>query len=180
MTVLALKHYEDRIEIAADSGLFYGDSGMKENNVIKILHPQDDIHFAASGSLSELNLFELYSMTRKPEINTRHGILKYFGDFLKWKKDLTDKFDQENSYFFIFEETPYQICRVLDIQNIKVGEFKTLGFGMQEARCAMHLGRSPKEAVELCLELNCYTSGPIQCHTLFKDNYEGTKGFTPV
>lgn len=163
MTVLALKHYQDRIEIATDSGRFYGSSEPKENNCVKILHPQDDIHFASCGSEAEGNLFELYSMTRKPEINTRHGILKYFGDFLQWKKKLTDNFIQENDYFFIFEEIPYQIWRGLNIEEIKVEEFRTLGAGMQEAKCAMYLGKSPKEAVALCLELNCYTSGPVQC-----------------
>lgn len=165
MTVLALKHYEDRIEIATDSGIFYGDYE-KENNCIKILHPQDDIHFASCGPMSEGNLFELYSMTRKPEINNRHGILKYFGDFLQWKKKLTDNFKHEGDYFFIFGQKPYQIWRGLNIEDIEEGEFRTLGAGMQEAKCAMYLGKSPKEAVELCLELNCYVSGSVQCWSM--------------
>ena len=168
MTVLALKNYEDKIEIAADSGTFYGQDGAKENGSIKIVSPKENFHFAATGWVSEKNLFELFCLKNEPEANTRHAILRYFSDFIHWKKQFTDKLEQNCHYFIIYETLCYQIQGGFDIESIPTGSFRALGAGMQEAKCAMYLGRSPYEAVELCLKLNAWTSGEIQQLTITK------------
>lgn len=168
MTVLAIKHYKDRIEVATDSGTYWGGTGMKEDGKTKerrhckILSPKTYLHFMGTGFLSETHLFELFCTKHDPETNTRHGILRFFSEFIKWKKEFTDKLEQNNAYFLIYQKIPYLIDGGFDIQNIEVGEFKTLGAGMQEAKCALYLGKTPKEAVELTLKLNSWTSGKVQ------------------
>ena len=162
MTAIALWHYQDRIEIAADSGIFWGGHGMKEDTSVKIKSPRDDLWIAGTGFCSEINLFDLFCSSRHPEANSRHGVLRFFSEFIAWKKTFSEKTTQENTYFLVFKSTPYIIDQGFDVQEIKVSTFNSIGAGMQECKAAMYLGKTPKESVELAIRINTWVSGVVQ------------------
>ena len=166
VTVLACKNYKDRIEISADSGVFWGLSGHKENNLIKI-HEINSIIFASTGWVSESNLFNIFCATQKPAGIKEIEILNFFVVFREWQQNklkiiFESKEVIKNDYIFVFEYELYIVNSNLTIRRILVGEFDAIGAGMVEAKTALYLGKKPKEAVEVCLKLNCFTSGIIQ------------------
>jgi len=173
MTVLAVKNYKDRIEIATDSGGFYGNSGAKDENFQKLFEV-NNIIFCSTGSCSESNQFELFCQNRKPEGNKRLDILRFFVEFRKWiisefSKTFKDDKILENNYFFYYQEKLYHIWNNLDIYEIKEGEFDSNGAGFREAKTALYLNKSPREAVEVCIKINCWTAGKIQEKIIYKN-----------
>lgn len=173
MTVLVVKNYKNRIELCADSGVFYGYSGSKEENSTKIFQV-NNITFMSTGYVSEKNFLELFCSTRKPESNKVLDILRFFSDFRKWMiSEFNCCFEKDeiikNNYFFYFDGIIYRITSNLTIKEIKEGEFDSDGAGYREARTALYLGHSPKEAVRICIKLNCWTAGKVQEKTIYKN-----------
>ena len=176
MTVLAVKNYKDRIEIATDSGVFYGESGFKENNSIKIIEV-NKIIFSSTGFVSEKNFLELYCSTRTPESNKKLDILRFFSNFRKWQiSEFSVNFEKteiiKNNFFFYFNGKIYKITSNLTIEEIKEGEFDSGGAGYREAKTALYLGKTPREAVEVTLKVNAWTSGKVQEKIIYKNNKE--------
>lgn len=170
MTVLAVKNYKDRIELAADSGVFNG--WWKEENFIKIVEINNMI-FMSAGSVSEQNLLELFCVTRKPESNQKLDILRFFSEFRNWQiKEFSIKFEDgdiiKNEYFFYFDHKIFKIGHTFTISEILEGEFSSEGAGRQEAKTALYLGHSPKEAVDICVKLNVWTAGKTQEKVILK------------
>lgn len=169
MTVLAVKNYKDRIVFAADSCCFIKES--KRDNIDKIIQV-NDIVFMSSGTLSELNFFELFCSTRKPESSKRLDILRFFIDFRKWQiETLNVSFDEyiiNNTYIIYFDKKLYKVERDLLITEVKEGGYITGGYGHVEARTAMYLGHSPKEAIEVCVKLNVWTAGETKELVIYK------------
>jgi len=167
MTVLAVKNYNDRIEIATDSGAF--NNYRKEENQQK-LYEVNNIVIAACGSRAISNLFYLFCSFNSPEGNEQLDILRFYNRFLK---DLKDNYNNnitniENNYFIYYDKKLYELWYNFDIKEIKVDEFSALGAGMQEAKTALYLGHSPKEAISITTKLNVLTAGEIQEKIIYK------------
>ncbi len=169
MTVLAVRHYGDRIEIATDSGGFLGRSGVKNENTQK-LYEINDIVFCACGVAGESNLFELFCSSKKPEGSRKLDIVRFFADFNKWlKAEFNKTFNNDvlnNNYFLFFEKKLFHIWNNLDCYEIKEGDFESNGAGMVEAKIAMFLGQSPIEAVQTTIKFNSWTAGEVQQKTI--------------
>lgn len=172
MTVLAVKNYKDKIEIAADSGIFRG-FGRKEENLEKIIEI-NDIIFASTGLVSESIFLKLFASTRKPESNNKLDILRFFVEFKQWQKNTLDiSFNNKvlnNNYFFYFDGKIFHFEGDGYIREIKVNEFASDGAGFQEAKTALYLGHSPKEAVDICIKVNCWAAGETQVKIINKPN----------
>ncbi len=185
MTVLIAQNTKDKIILGADAGIFMGNHKFHCSNhrIQQKIASVNDIVFSSAGSYSEQINFALFCQTRKPERNDQLGIQRFFIDFGKWLKEQNIEVDGkvDNHYFLVFEKKLFHY-RNNAVQEILEDDFATDGAGFREAYMAMHLGKSVKEAIDLTVQMNVWTSGEAQVVEInktepnFKDkDYWGAK-----
>ena len=159
MTVLVAQNLPDKIILTADSGWFIGKTKLNKGSKIRELNNQV---FSSTGWISEIDMFECFCMTRKPENNTQLAIVRFFSDFRKYLADTYGKSDTQidNTYFYVYDKLLYHYNSA--VRAIPENDYFTDGAGFCEANMCMHLGYSPKEAVKKTIELNIYASGDVQ------------------
>jgi hypothetical protein len=173
MTVLIAQNTKDKIILGADTGLFMGNHKFHCSNhqIQKKIVQVNDIVFSSAGSYSEQINFALFCQTRKPERNDQLGIQRFFIDFGKWLREQNIQVDGkvDNNYFLVFEKKLFHY-RYNAVQEILEDDFATDGAGFKEAYMAMHLGKSVKEAIDLTVQMNIWTSGEAQIVEINKLN----------
>ena len=167
MTVLIAQNTKDKIILGTDTGTFYGEGGFKvhlnnHKGLLKIISI-NDITFSACGPVSEHINFGLFCQTRKPERSDQLGLQRFFIDFGKWLKEQNIEKDGTicNHYFIVFEKKLFHYEDGA-VQEILENDFATDGAGLKEAYMAMYLGKSVKEAIDLTVQMNVWTSGEAQ------------------
>jgi hypothetical protein len=166
MTVLVAKHEKDKIILGADTGTFYGDYHKvhltNHKGRLKIMSV-NDIVFSACGTVSESINFGLFCQTRKPESSTILGIQRFFVDFGKWLKDqgIKERIEIENNYFIVFCSKLFSF-RNGATSEIVENDYATDGAGFKESYMALFLGKTVKEAIDLTVQMNIWTSGDAQ------------------
>jgi ATP-dependent protease HslVU (ClpYQ) peptidase subunit len=167
MTVLIAQHTKDKIILGADTGTFYGGYHKvhltNHKGRLKIMSV-NDIIYSGTGSVAEIINFGLFCQTRKPERNDQLGIQRFFIDFGKWLKEqniLEKDSKVDNHYFLVFEKRLFHYQSGA-VQEILENDFATDGAGFKEAYMAMYLGKSVKEAIDLTVQMNIWTSGEAQ------------------
>jgi hypothetical protein len=169
MTVLVAQNTKDKIILAADSGAFYGDYHKvhlhNHKGRLKIAEV-NNIFYASTGLVAEINNFRLFCSSKKPETPNEVGIQRFFVDFAKFLKEMNLRCDNphsiiDNSYFLVYEKRLFHY-QCGGVQEILEGDFATDGAGFKEAYMAMYLGKTPKEAIDLTIEMNVWTSGKAQ------------------
>jgi hypothetical protein len=174
MTVLIAQNTKDKIILGADTGTFCGDYHKfhltNHKGRLKIMSV-NDIIYSGTGSVAEIINFGLFCQTRKPERNDQLGIQRFFIDFGKWLKEQNIEIDGKvnNHYFLVFEKKLFHY-RDNAVQEILEDDFATDGAGFREAYMAMHLGKSVKEAIDLTVQMNVWTSGEAQIVEINKLN----------
>ena len=187
MTVLIAQNTKDKIILGADTGTFCGDYHKthltNHKGLLKIMSV-NDIIYSGTGSVAEIINFGLFCQTRKPERNDQLGIQRFFIDFGKWLKEQNIEIDGKvnNHYFLVFEKKLFHY-RYSAVQEILQDDFATDGAGFREAYMAMHLGKSVKEAIDLTVQMNVWTSGEAQVVEINKTepnfNYKDCWGAKP-
>ena len=174
MTVLIAQNTKDKIILAADTGLFMGNSKLHFSNhkMQKKILTVNDITFSSCGYYAEQINFVIFCLTRKPESANILGIQRFFIDFGKWLKEqsLSEKGDLRNHYFFVFDKKLFH-SQDGGIQEILEDDYATDGAGYKESYMAMYLGKSPKEAIDLTVQMNVWTSGEAQIVEINKLNW---------
>ena len=165
MTVLIAQNTKDKIILAADTGLFRFSSQIHCSNhkmQYKIL-TVNDITFSSCGRYAEQINFGIFCLIRKPESANILGIQRFFIDFGKWLREqcLSERGDLQNNYFFVFDKKLFHF-QDAGIQEILEDDYTTDGAGYKEAYMAMYLSKSPKEAIDLTVQMNVWTSGEAQ------------------
>ena len=158
MSVVAVKKYKDKIVMAADSiAVSYGYLKTGESlNRDKIFKTKEMI-IGGSGSAFETAILQEFVKSHKPINATDTDVLSFmieFSDYLKSKIDVKSK----NSYLMIYKG---KIFEIHGVYVFEIKDFAAIGAGVESALTALHLGCSPKEAVKVTCEINCYTSEPI-------------------
>lgn len=169
MSVVAVKVYDDRIEMAADSiivcgarkELFYG-THVKMNQV-------NDMVIGTSGTCEEGGLMWLYAKNHRPIAATERDVLEFFMEFVEWKKDKSSQPTLGNHYLLIYENKAFYIQNFLVLE---VDQYSAIGAGADYALAALYLDKSPSEAVKVACDLSCYVSEPILTYTVAKDKEE--------
>lgn len=158
MSVVAARVYPDRIVMAADSIIVrYGEYQDTTQDFIK-MHEANGVVVGVSGRVSEASLLFHYMETHKPAAGTTKAILEYFVEFVRWKKELTGEASVTNQCLLIYEGKLFQIY---GITVMDVNDFASIGHGLFYANAAMHLGHTPREAVKVACDLDCFVSEPI-------------------
>jgi hypothetical protein len=166
MTVLIAQNLKGKIILAADSGAFYGSYhkiDITNHKGIRKIMSINDITYSSTGAVSELTNFGLFCQTRKPESANPLGIQRFFVDFGKWLKDQGIKEISQvgNNYYLVFEKKLFSFNSGA-VSEIFEDDYATDGAGFKEAYMAMYLGKTPKEAIDLTVKMNIWTSGEAQ------------------
>lgn len=157
MSVVAAKIYKEKIVMAADSILVYGDTKINKNfsKIVKI----NDMIMGAVGSAQEASLMWHYMETHTPKSTQLRDILNYFVEFTKWREDIDKKTELENDYLFAYKGHLYNIsCLFVN----EIHDFSAIGAGMDYALAALYLDHTPKQAVKVACDLSCWVSEPIE------------------
>jgi ATP-dependent protease HslVU (ClpYQ) peptidase subunit len=166
MTVLIAQNTKDKIILGADTGIFYGHYHKvhltDHKGRLKIMSV-NDIIYSGTGSVAEIINFGLFCQTRKPERSDQLGIQRFFIDFGKWLREQNIEANGKvvNNYFLVFEKKLFHYNSNA-VQEILEDDFATDGAGLKEAYMAMYLGKSVKEAIDLTVKMNIWTSGEAQ------------------
>lgn len=164
MSVGAVKIYEDKIIIGADSQQTYGWGHKRENPEAKIWKG-NDIIFASTGTSTEISFFQIYCSTTKPKGSEMDDILQFFVEFAEWKKKKTaseDSVDIENGFLFIYGKKVFRICEGFSLLEIK--DFNAIGAGFKHTETALYLGHSVEESIRVACKLSPYCEEPIIIH----------------
>lgn len=171
MSVVAVKVYDDKIQIAADSIVCRGDSKKTDGNFAKLVKV-NDIIIGSVGTANEASLMWLYAETHKPLNASEKEILTFITEFSRWKSDLTKSLNVDNEYVIVFDGHVFNVegMFVYEIKN-----YNAIGAGMDFANAALYLGHSPKESVKVACALSCYVAEPIIEYEVKFDNNKNKK-----
>lgn len=162
MSIVAVRIYDDKIEVAADSIMV---RGWTQTNKYSKLHFINDMYIGTAGLAEEGSLFRVFCATRKPEQPTEGAIITFFSEFADWKNNKTGSASLQNEYIFIYSGKVFEIQR-FHIQETK--DYAAIGAGMDFALAALHLGHTAKEAVAVACVLSVYCEEPIDSFTINK------------
>ena len=157
MSVVSAKVYSDKIVMAADSQVSYGNYKDTSGNFAK-MRRINDVLVGGAGSLEELSLMWHYMGTHNPSGNSLKDILEYLVEFRRWKKDLTGDSSFENNLLIAYNG---KLFSAYGIAVVEISNFDSVGCGMKYANAAMYLGHTPREAVRVACELDCFVGEPI-------------------
>jgi ATP-dependent protease HslVU (ClpYQ) peptidase subunit len=162
MSVIAVKVYDNKIEIAADSRTTYGKFAntpqqQLDNKLFKI----KDIVIGMAGYSKTQTLFQTFLESYEPIIGSIAEIYTALKEFRKWREEICgdEKDDEKAMYAILISEGKAYIIEDYAISEV-VG-FAAVGSGMTEALVAFDFGATPKEAVVAAVNHNIYCSEPI-------------------
>ncbi len=164
MSVVAVKVYEDKIVIGADSqSTSYFHNKDSTNKIYKI---SDDFVIGGVGWTSHNQMMYLFCETNKPAGGRKRDILEFFVQFNEWMKKKADDFRPNNSFLVAFSGKAYWVTSDLMIQEIK--DYCAIGSGMEYAKAGLYLGKSVKESIKIACELTIYCGEPIEIYEVKK------------
>lgn len=165
MSVVAVKVYPNRVEMAADSIIVCG--GRKEtfwgkHTKIKEIN---DMIIGTAGSCEEESLMWLYAQNHRPVAATEKDVLEFFVEFIDWKRGKCIDPNPTNHYLLAYKGKAFHIQNYMVME---VDKFSAIGAGADYALAALYLDKEPDEAVKVACELSCYVAEPITSYTQMK------------
>ena len=163
MSVVAVKIYEDKIEMSADSIIVVG--GRKETfygghtKINKI----NDMIIGSSGTCEEGGLMWLYAKNHRPLEATERDVLEFFVEFVDWKGSKGMSRSLENHYLLAIDGKAFHIQNYM---VLPVDKYSAIGAGADYSLAALYLGTSAEKAVKVACDLSCYVAEPIITHTM--------------
>lgn len=160
MSVIAVRRYKEKIVIASDTQITWGDNKVQKNSELfreeGKIYKINGLVVGVTGAIEETNLMRIFCKSHKPSDKRVDSILDFFVEFWEWGKEKKDKFDVDNHYLIVIGDKIYQ-CAGLRISE--VNEFNAVGSGMFLAIGAMSQGADPEEAVEVAKKYDLYCGG---------------------
>lgn len=157
MTVIAVRKYTDRIEMAADMQSTWGDcKTLKSAKITKI----NEMYIGCAGDVSEASLLKIFARNHKPKTANDDDILDFFSEFAEWKEKKTKKYTIENHCLLVFKNKIFLIVG-MSVRNVE-DDFAAVGSGMFLALGAMELGASSAEAVEIAIKHDLHCGGQVK------------------
>ena len=158
MSVVAVKVYEDKIVMSADSIIVHGETDKTPVGRGKIFEVNSML-IGTSGYAHEGVHMALFAENHTPLAMNDREITKWMYEFSEWKvKEFGVEKDLKNQYLIAYKD------KVFYISAGYVGEindFFAIGAGESYAKAALYLGHTPKEAVKVACALSCFVDEPI-------------------
>ncbi|NUU21603.1 MAG: hypothetical protein HOV68_08830 [Streptomycetaceae bacterium] len=155
MTVIAGKIVEERIVIAADSQVTWGQAKTEGTKLYKI---GETLVFGGSGHLRDVNLMRLFLDTHMPASSDERDVLEFYAEYVEWSKRKMSGFEAHSSFLFAFDGKLFEIDSDFDVTY---ADFAAIGSGWEYARAALHLGHTPNEAVQVACDLTIFCAPPV-------------------
>lgn len=160
MTVIAARKTKDAIIFASDSILVAGYLKATDKEVVyNKLFQQNEMVIGSTGTGYEGTLMELFSRNHRPIDGKRLSVIDFFVEFREWINKRDVDHSPENDYLIAYGKKLFRTYGGLDIYEVP--EFEAIGAGEDFAKAALHLGHTPREAVEVACKLSIYCSEPI-------------------
>ncbi|MEO0348891.1 MAG: hypothetical protein AAF282_02440 [Cyanobacteria bacterium P01_A01_bin.15] len=160
MTVIAARKTKDAIIFASDSILVAGYLKATEKEVIyNKLFQQNGMVIGSTGTGYEGTMMELFSRNHQPIDSSRLAVIDFFVEFRDWIQKRDADYTLENDYLLAYDTKLFRTYGGLDIYEVP--EFESIGAGEDFAKAALHLGHTPREAVEVACKLSIFCSAPI-------------------
>ena len=167
MTVIAVKRIEDSILMACDSQASSGNNHIvpeaSKSERSKIFEV-NGFCFGSSGLSFETVFFGIFARNHKPAEANVNGVIDFLMEFQEWGKKKDNDFKSENHYLIVLDGKIFQTWG--GIITEECDQYAAIGSGYQYAITAMHLGKSPIEAVQVAIDLTPWCCGPINSVTL--------------
>ncbi len=175
MSVVAVRVYDDRIEIAADSICTNGENTMINDADKKCskLFRYKDMVIGCVGCSEEKDLLELYMKNNELTEFTKESLIEYLIGSMKWMNDIPgNDGDLHNRYIFASKGKclSSSFLHVFDIDD-----YYAIGAGDDFARGALYMGATPEEAVRAACHMCVYAIEPIQVESVYKENVTSFK-----
>lgn len=164
MSAVCAKVYNDKIWVAADSIIINGYSKNTKGDFVKLARINEMI-VGGVGVVTELGLMWQYMRTHKPASPTVADVLEFMTEFSRWKNNLIGDNSVNNCHLLAYNGKLFYIEGILPYE---VNSFASIGAGSDFGNAAMHLGHTPREAVEVACQLSCYVAEPIIEEIMFK------------
>lgn len=166
MSVAAVKVYDDKVEMSADSiivcgsrkELFYG-CHTKINHI-------NDMIIGTSGSCEESSLMWIYAKNHRPASATERDILDFIMEFSDWKRSRTGNSTLDNHYLLAFGGKAFHIQNYMVLE---VDKYSAIGAGADYALAALYLDKTAPEAVKVACDLSCFVAEPITTYVMEKE-----------
>jgi ATP-dependent protease HslVU (ClpYQ) peptidase subunit len=160
MTVVAARKYADRIEFAADSIITRGSTQISDRTIAAPkLFQQNGLTIGLTGALAEGSLMQIFTRNHKPAAATLEGIIDFLFEFESWVRNRDTAFTIDNAYLIGFEGKLFRTYARFDV--FEIAEFEAIGAGQDFAITAMHLEKTPTEAVSIACALSVWCSLPV-------------------
>ncbi|MGB5917386.1 MAG: hypothetical protein WBG63_21155 [Phormidesmis sp.] len=160
MTVIAARRTSDAIIFAADTLISDGFSKVTSSEIVySKLIEQNGMVIGSTGDCFEGTMMELFSRNHKPSTTTRLGIMEFLVEFKEWVRKKEGGYSPGNGFLIAYDSKLFRVVQGLDVYE--VSEFDAIGAGQDFAKAALHLGHTPREAVEVACKLSLYCSEPI-------------------
>ena len=173
MSVVAVRVYEDRIEIAADSIITRGDTKINTaGNSRPKLFKISGMLIGAVGDGEDISLLKHYFGDHMIENFDEEGILKFLISYKKWKKDIYPDEDSINQIIIACDGKCYSSD---GISAFRIEDYFAIGAGIDQALGALHAGASPRDAVKAACDLCIYASEPILVESIPIQNGKSKK-----
>jgi ATP-dependent protease HslVU (ClpYQ) peptidase subunit len=160
MTVIAARKTENAIVFAADTLISNGYSKATTSDIVHSkLFEQNGMVIGSTGDCYESTFMELFSRNHKPVEASRMGMIDFLVEFREWIRKKEGSFNPQNGFLIAFDNKLFRVIGGLEVYE--VNEFDAIGAGQDFAKAAMHLGHSPRQAVEVACKLSLFCSEPI-------------------
>ncbi len=160
MTVIAARKYADRIEFAADSIITRGSTQISDRTLdAPKLFQHNGLTIGLTGALAEGSLMQIFTRNHKPASASLEGLIDFLFEFEGWVRHRDTGFTIANAYLIGFEGKLFRTYARFDV--FEISEFEAIGAGQDFAITAMHLEKSPTEAVSIACTLSVWCSLPV-------------------
>jgi ATP-dependent protease HslVU (ClpYQ) peptidase subunit len=170
MSVIAVKKYKDRIEIASDTQVTIGWNSKEENSIAKLGKLSPDLVVGCCGDAGLFVLLREYCKTNTLRFSGESAIIEFFTKFHRYAKaehmDATDYKVDENTFILIHKHIIYAIC---GYYTRKIKDYYATGSGGIAAFVALDLGSSVVKAVRVACKHDIYCGLPVKHIIVKKD-----------
>jgi len=169
VSVVSCRVYDDRVEVASDSGLWRGWSQRKgdHHDFVK-LTKVGDVVIGSVGSAELIGLLQMFAETHVIAAADKSGVLNWLGEFQDWIYKKTGSWDKNACDFIIVVGgRAFMAAHTWSIHEIT--GYVAIGAGADYAEAAMYMGASPERAVECAAELCAYVELPVIKYTVKKN-----------
>lgn len=171
MSIILVKKEKNKISIGSDSQESYGENIQENILNCKLRKISDNIHIAGAGNAHVCSLFFAFAEKHSEElleITGSYDLVKYFNEFSKFIKELSEDLGSENiaplvsaQFILVINSTVWYFNNFY-IREILENESSAIGSGIQPALACLTFTKSIDEVLKAVCKVDIYCSEPTK------------------